>query len=180
MKLSDITCTNCEGAGLELQAEGAVVCRYCGTPNPVDGVVCPRCEDVNTPGADICGGCRQSLVKACPACSTKNWVGAERCSHCGRALDAVALVSSHWGTNPANRLNEQMRANSELKMQQLADGERRTADFAAIEQRRLARLAEARQRRDAQQRVLFSVLGLALAGFMVFVVVILVAAYLGN
>ncbi len=180
MKLADMTCTHCEGAGLELQAEGAVVCRYCGTPNQVEGVVCPRCEAVNAPGAAVCADCRQSLVKSCPACSTQNWAGAERCRHCGRGLDAVAHVINHWDTNPANRLNEQMRANAELKKQQLADGERRTADFAAIEQRRLAQVAEARKRRDAQQRMWSIGLAVALTVFIVFVAVILYAAYVSK
>ena len=180
MKLSEITCAHCEGAGLELHAEGAVVCRYCGTPNTLDGALCPRCDEVNSAGTDICGDCRQSLTRTCPACGTKQWSGAERCGHCGRALDALALASGRWGVNPANRLNEQAQAAVALKASELADGLRRTATFEAIEQRRQAFLAEARRRRAAQQRVMFSVLGIGVIGFVVFVVVILVAAALGN
>lgn len=180
MKLAERMCAHCEAAGLELHAEGAVVCRYCGTPNPLEGMVCPRCEEVNAAGAEVCAACRHSLVRACPACGTRQWSGADRCGHCGRDLDAVALVSSRWGVDPANRLNEQTQAAAALKASELADGERRTAEFEAIERRRQALLAEARRRRDAQQRVMFTLLGVAVLGFIVFVVVILIAAYQGN
>ncbi len=180
MKLAELTCTHCDGAGLELQAEGAVVCRYCGTPNALEGTLCPRCDEVNGPGIDICTDCRQSLTRTCPDCGTKLWSGTERCGHCGRALDAVALASGRWGVDPANRLNEQTRAAAALKASELADGARRNAEFEAIEGRRQAFLAEARRRRDAQQRVMFTVLGIGVIGFIVFVVVILTAAALGN
>lgn len=180
MKLSERICTHCEGAGLELHAEGAVVCRYCGTPNTLEGVVCPRCEEVNAPQAEVCTACRASLRRACPDCGTRQWSGAERCGHCGRALDAVALASGRWGVDPSNRLNEQTQAAVALKASELADGERRTAEFEAIEARRQALLAEARRRRDAQQRAMFTVLGVLVLGFIVFVVVILIAAYQGN
>ena len=180
MKLAEVTCTHCEAAGLELHPDGGVVCRYCGTANPVNGVLCPRCAEVNALGSDVCADCRQGLVRTCPDCGLRQWVGVERCGQCGRALDAVSLSSGRWGRDPANRLNDQSRAAVALKAQELAGGERRAAEFAAIEARRQALLAEARQRRDAQQRVIFIVLGALTLGFIIFVGVLVVAAALGN
>ncbi|MCC7360221.1 MAG: hypothetical protein IT317_12125 [Anaerolineales bacterium] len=179
MKLADVICSHCEAAGLEPQAEGAV-CRYCGTANALTGVLCPRCDEVNPRGAEVCADCRQGLARTCPDCGLRQWAGVERCGQCGRALDALALSSGRWGRDPANRLNEQARSVAALKAHELADGERRSAEFAAIEARRQALLAEARHRRDAQQRIILMVLGGLTVGFIIFVGVLVVAAALGD
>jgi hypothetical protein len=166
MYLNELTCTHCNGAGLEVEAAGEALCRYCGTRNTVAGVICPRCEQVNPPDAEACAACFQGLAARCPDCSALNWTGAERCAQCGRTLDAVARLTTRWGTDPASRLNAQARDAAAIKAQEAADARRRLDALNAIEARRLQLVAEARARRDAQQRTLLVVVGLAVLGIV--------------
>jgi len=180
MHLDEIHCTNCQGAGLELQPDGQAVCRYCGTTNPIDGVVCARCETLNPADAEACQVCRQALWRQCPACGTRNWRGAEQCAQCGRSLSPVAFISTRWGTDPANRLNELAQDSAAIKAQEAADSERRMAELQAIDQRRLELLSQARQRRDAQQRVWLTVLAVGVAAFGLLLAIVLALTYIAN
>jgi hypothetical protein len=168
MNLSEIPCTNCQGHGLDANSATEATCRFCATVNPVDGVICPRCDHVNAAGADACANCRQALSRRCPDCTTPNWTGSENCSQCGRALDAVALISTRFGVDPANRYNELARESAAIKELEAADSDRRMGQLEAIEQRRQALLAEARRRRDSQQRVM----GVGLAAVVLVAVVV--------
>lgn len=162
MKLSEVPCTNCQGHGLEVDAASQAVCRFCGTLNPVDGVICPRCDHVNPMGTEACAHCHQALYRRCPNCAALNWVGGEQCGNCGQALDALTHLSSRYGVDTANFYNELARDSAALKAREAADSDVRMSELQAIEQRRQAFLAEARRRRDAQQRAL----GLGLAALV--------------
>ena len=162
MKLSEIPCTNCQGHGLEAHAASEAACRFCGTLNTLDGVICPRCDFVSPAGSGACANCRQALHRRCPNCAALNWVGGEQCGNCGHALDAFTHLSSRRGVDPANFLNELARDSHAIKAREAADSDVRMSQLEAIEQRRQAFLADARRRRDAQQRVL----GIGLAALM--------------
>lgn len=152
--LSSRLCSNCEGAGLELQPSGQVVCRYCGTVYALDGVICPHCEHLNPAGAEVCGHCRQMLVRPCPACGADNWSGAETCRQCGASLDRVSMMSNRLGVDLAERFNEQQRSARSLKEDAALGSERRLAEFNAMEERRQAGLRAAQARKAAEQRLL--------------------------
>ncbi len=171
--LASRLCQQCEGAGLELHAGGQVICRYCGTVNALDGVVCPHCEHLSPAGAQFCGNCRQTLERPCPACGTRNWAGAETCRQCAQSLDAVALLSNRFGVDPAERFNEQQRSARGVKAEAALGSERRLAGFEAMEQRRQAGIAGAREKKAAEQRVL-----LAGTAAVVFVIIALVVVSL--
>lgn len=176
--LATLTCTNCEGAGLELQADGGVVCRYCGAPNLLDAVICPHCEQVNAAGADTCSNCRRSLQRACPDCGRLNWTGLDRCSQCGRHLDAVALLSTRWGTDPAARLNELRDGVAHIKRLEELGSQRRLADLDGLEAQRRSALAVAQARQAARQRRLMLWLGITSAGLcLVMAAVVLITYY---
>ena len=175
--LSEVACQHCEAAGLEVQADGAVKCRYCGTVNHLEGVVCPACEHVNAPGADVCANCRRTLVVTCPACGVRNWSGAEACADCGRTLDSISRLSTRYGSDPANFYRELQQSAAPIKARETAASGRRMAEMEAMEQRRLAALAEARRRQQKQQRALTLVLLLVVVGFALIVAAALAVTY---
>ena len=180
MQLNERLCTHCQGAGLELAGESLAVCRFCGTHNAVEGVLCPQCEFVNLAAAEACDNCRQVLTRKCANCGTLNWSGAEECSACGEPLDSATRVGARAGVTTASRLNTQQLEARALKAQEAEYSQRRRAELEAIEARRLAGLAEARTRRDAQQRALMVGLGLLVLGFVVVVAVGLILAYVSH
>jgi hypothetical protein len=169
MKLSALPCTHCQGHGLEGAGPSAAACRFCGALNPLDGLLCPRCDFVNAAGAEACANCRQTLSRRCPDCAAANWIGAERCANCGRALDALTHITSRYGVDPAHYLNALARDSAAIKAREAADSQVRMGRLEASEQRRQAALADARRRRDAQQRLL--ALGLAAVVVVALIVV---------
>lgn len=177
MYLNEVLCTNCQGAGLELESESRAVCRYCGTANAVAGVLCAQCEFVNAAARESCEGCRQALWRKCPNCGTRNWTGAEACRDCQQPLDVTARTSARWGDSTANRLNAQAREAPAMKAHEAAGSQRRMADLEAIETRRQAGLRDAQKRRDAQQRVMLVAMSLLVMGFVVVVAASLAWAY---
>jgi hypothetical protein len=180
MKLSELPCTHCQGAGLELHAAAEAQCRFCGTVNAIEGVICPRCETINAAGASACAACLQGLGRRCPACDTVNWSGAEACASCGRALDTVSVLGARLAVTHADRLNEQSRDAAALKAREAEDSQRRLDALNAVEARRQALLAEARQRRDQQQRSLLVAVSLVVVAFVGLAVVIGLATLLSN
>jgi hypothetical protein len=169
--LASLLCAHCEGAGLELHPGGQVLCRYCGTVNVLDGVVCARCEHTNPAGAQHCGNCRQSLEQPCPTCGTRNWAGAETCRACAASLDPVTLLSNRLGVDPAHRFNEQQRRSRGLKEQEAEAGDRRLAELNALEARRQVSLRASQQKQAAEQRVLLLGTG-AIVGVIVLIVAV--------
>ena len=168
--LRQIACSNCGGAGLELHLEGQVVCKFCGTPNTVPGLICPRCEFVNAEGTDFCENCQQPLYHVCPNCKTKNWGGAAQCAQCGHALDTLDSLIGRLQENTDGRLNRQQREAHALKAAEEASAERRLEQLRAIDRRREQAQAEAMARRVANERrlMLFLLLG---AGLLIVLIV---------
>src|SRR5258708_31777004 len=124
-QLSSLLCSNCHSAGRELETESAAVCRYCGTVNPVAGILCPYCEAINPVGAESCAACHQSLIRRCPNCNTPNWAGAEKCIRCQAPLDTVAALGARYRTDTAGRLRAQQHAAASIKAKEAVDSERR-------------------------------------------------------
>lgn len=180
MKLRELPCTHCQGAGLELHGPYQAQCRYCGTPNTISGVVCPRCEEINPPQAEACAACQQGLVRRCPDCATANWSGADHCAQCGRALDTMSVLGARLATSYADRLHAQGREAAAIKAREAEDSERRMGELQAIEARRQAALAEARRRRDQQQRALVVVVSVVVLAFLGLAAVIGVLSMMAN
>ena len=152
MYLIEVLCTNCQGAGLELESESRAVCRFCGTANAVAGVPCVQCDFVNAAAAETCAGCRQAMWRTCPNCAARNWSGAEACHTCQEPLDVTTRTGTRAAVTTASRLAAQSREAIGFKEVQAVDSQRRMAEFEAIEARRQAGLREAKTRRDAQQQ----------------------------
>jgi len=173
-----LLCTNCQGAGLELESESQAVCRFCGTPNAVAGVLCVHCDFVNAAAAETCEGCRQALWRTCPRCGARNWAGADACRTCSQPLDITTRAGTRAAETTAGRLDVQAREATAFKAVQAAGSQRRMADFEAIEARRQAGLREAQTRRDAQQRVILISVSLFVVAFVVVAALALAWVYL--
>lgn len=163
--LSETLCNHCHSAGLEMQAESSAVCRFCGTVNTINGIICPHCELINMAGAQTCDACHQSLTRKCPNCSTLNWAGAEQCIRCQNPLDAVASLGARYATDTAGRLRAQQHEAAGIRAKEAFDADRRTAELNAIEERRQQGLHQAGKVRDGQQR--FWIAALIVLGFIV-------------
>jgi hypothetical protein len=165
MQLSSVLCTNCQAAGLDLETESSAVCRYCGTVNQINGVICPSCEAINPAGAETCEACHQTLIRRCPNCNTPNWAGAEHCIRCQAPLDTMAALGARYRTDTAGRLRAQRHDAAGIKAKEAVDSERRMAELNAIEQRRQQSLNQAVEARESQQRVWITIL--IVLGFVV-------------
>ena len=163
--LSELSCTECGGAGLDLQPDGGVVCRFCGTTN-TPGVVCPRCHQVNPRRAEACANCQAGLVIVCPACRTPNWSGLEACTKCGGKLDALTYLADRWiqGTDSARQAR--LQSIRDVKAEEAAASERRMSQLMEVEAQRQADLNRALARRAARERQLLTMLGIGIGVFI--------------
>ncbi|MBX9794123.1 MAG: zinc ribbon domain-containing protein [Burkholderiaceae bacterium] len=63
-----------------------------GNPSPapppvVNGVSCPSCRSINSPGARFCQQCGTSMAPAaCAQCGTTLQAGARFCAQCGKTV----------------------------------------------------------------------------------------------
>ncbi|OPX59294.1 MAG: Double zinc ribbon [Methanobacterium sp. PtaB.Bin024] len=79
------------------------------------GVICPKCNTSNTPGAKFCVGCGSSMVveevespqpethkmgdsKICPSCNQKNKADAKFCIVCGHKFEESATIEESADT----------------------------------------------------------------------------------
>ena len=176
MLLSAMSCTHCGGAGLELEPNGVAVCKFCGTANKVNGIICPRCEWVSPASRESCPECGTGLFRTCAECQTKNWSGSEQCVKCGAALDLLAYTASRLQqADTTNRLSSQQRFAKEIKAEEERAAQKRTAQFAEMEARRQQGLAESQARQRAQERQLM--LGLLVSILLIAAVVAVAVVY---
>jgi hypothetical protein len=174
-RLSAIPCSNCGGAGLELQPDGRAACKFCGAENALAGAICPRCEFVNGAGLEVCGNCGLALIRTCPNCQAVNWSGAEQCVRCGQQLDTLDHLMSRLQEGVEGRFHRQQAESRAIKEAEEEAARRRSAYFVELEQRRQAELAEAKRRSERERRVMQAiiagVIALAVIGGLAILVV---------
>jgi hypothetical protein len=170
MKLNETPCTNCHGAGLELEPDGSARCKFCDTVNALAGPVCPRCETVNAAGAPICANCNVALYRTCPRCNTRNWSGMDRCVQCGQSLDTFTAVMARKG-DAGEKFHEQRRELAAVSAQEVEGARQRTEYFEGIERRRQQSLRAAKARKEREQRlaltIAFVLIGLVALGVVI-------------
>ena len=174
--LRQTACLHCGGAGLELNAEGQVRCRFCGTDNPLEGTVCPRCEYVSAGGAEFCENCHRPLFRLCPDCQTKVWSGTLKCPNCGRPLDTLDGLIGRLQEETDGRLYRQQRESAGLKALEEQAAERRLQQLRSIDQRREHAQDEAMARRSIRERQLITAFAVIAA---VVVIAILAIIFIG-
>ena len=154
--LRSLSCSNCGGSGLELQSDGKVACRYCGSPYAASGPICPQCEEINPSSAEFCQSCGLALYQVCPACQTKNWSGAEICVKCGRELDLLTQLAERGRRDTAARLEEQQRLAPLIKEAEMQTMRRLSEQFSAAEARRQEELNIALLKRRQRERLIMT------------------------
>ena len=170
--LKEIPCSNCGGAGLELQNDGQAVCRFCGTANLIGGEICPECGHVNALGAEYCESCQQTLIRYCPACQTKNWSGLDNCAVCGQQLDALAYLNERWQLNTPEAKQQQLQDVRALKASEDEAAQRRMAKMMEQEQRRQKEIHTAAARRAESEKQIMTYLAIGLVAVVVMVIII--------
>jgi hypothetical protein len=162
-RLAALPCRFCAAQGLQLEPDGRAVCRFCGTENAIEGVVCPHCECINLPSAAGCAHCGLPQQAVCPACGHLNWSGREACAACRAPLDAIArMASARFGADPANFYSDLQRSAPAIKASEEAASQQRMAALEAIEARRQQNIEAARQRKAAEERLMLMILGVVL------------------
>jgi hypothetical protein len=172
--LRQTACLHCGGAGLELNPEGQVKCKFCGTINNLPGTVCPRGECVSAAGVEFCENCHAALSRTCPVCRTRNWSGATQCVQCGRPLDTLHGLIGRLQEDTDSRLNRQQRESAGLKALEEQAAERRLEQLRGIDQRREQAQAEAMAQRAVRERQIIAAFFI-LAGLVVVGVVAVIA-----
>jgi hypothetical protein len=162
--LRELTCSNCNGAGLELEPDGSARCRYCGTVNALGGIVCPQCEWLNAAEAEACAHCRGTLWHVCRACGRRSWSGTEQCPQCGASLDTLARMGPRLRPAAGHWLDVQDGA-AAIKAEEDATSRQRMAELEAIEARRLTAALAARERQAARDRRLMVFVAIGLTVF---------------
>lgn len=174
MLLSAIPCSHCGSHGLVLEPDGVATCQFCGTPNSVQGLICPNCEWVNSAKKESCETCGAALFRACPACHAQNWAGATACVKCGDALDTLAYMTSRLQqADTSQRLTSRSRSIREVKAEEERAAQKRTAQFEEQEKRRLRGLTDARTRQATRESQVMAIVFIALIVFGLVLVVAL-------
>jgi len=160
-QLKPITCSECGGSNFEHDAEGNLVCAFCGTKfaSPREKVLCPACGAENPAEALKCMKCGLNLGRICPACNHVNPPGTEVCMNCATPLDALAAVQMRRGEGKriSDSLREQALVAQKGADMAYMDEQRRQID--AEETARQQQLARQAARSTREQRLIM--LGLA-------------------
>lgn len=175
--LTEIPCANCAGAGLELQDDGQVTCHFCGTPNSIQGEICPACQHVNDLNADYCESCQLALIRYCPNCQTKNWSGLENCAVCGQSLDALAYLNERWQQNTPEGKAQQLNDIRAVKAAEEEAAQKRMAKMMAQEQQRQKEISSAITRRSRNESLLIALL---IGGVVVIVLIVGLVVLFGS
>jgi len=155
--IKPIICPACNGTDFEHDAEGNLICAFCGTQyaSPRDFIPCPTCNMLNPPIARICMHCGRALGLSCPACDYENPPGVDHCQNCGSPLDRLSSIMARQRNValPNERVDRLVASKHEDIVYMQEQRER----LAQEERERQARLAAQReQTRRQQQRFIVS------------------------
>ncbi len=175
MAIERILCPSCGAAKFERDAQGNLICSYCGALYKAAGdeILCRVCGTLNPPQAQRCMICGVLLGRQCPACTYINPPNAEHCEECGTPLDTLASIitrAREIGEDSAVIRGERLTATKHADLAYMY--EQRTR-LEAEERERLARLGFQRLLAERQQRLLVT---LVLSGLILLLGIGCVAA----
>ncbi len=151
--LDKLTCLNCNHLGLVADREhGHPICPNCGEVFDSNQVVCPDCQTINPSHRQYCLECDAMLERKCSHCGESNWSGAAECVQCGRPLDLVDQVITRQTADFGRTLDDRRAQAAAIKAQTEASSQERLAALRAQEDEYMARIAAAKDRRDAEQK----------------------------
>lgn len=70
-----LTCPACGASGISVDVHGSLECLYCGVRLAGDPFVCPACDQVNLPKAEVCAQCGEPLTLAAQVMSRRGGQG---------------------------------------------------------------------------------------------------------
>ena len=151
--LEKLTCLKCNHSGLVADNEhGHPICPNCGEVFDNNQVVCPDCQTRNPGDRQYCLQCDAMLQRKCAHCGVSNWSGAMECVQCGRPLDFVDQVITRHTADFGRTLEERRARAASIKVQTEASSRERSAALRAQEEEYMASIADAKNRRDAEQK----------------------------
>lgn len=151
--LDKLTCLKCNHLGLVADREhGHPICPNCVEVFDHDQAVCPDCLTLNPSHRQYCLQCDAMLERKCSHCGESNWSGAAECVECGRPLDLVDQVITRQTADFGRTLEERRAQAASIKAQTEASSRERLAALRAQEDEYMARIAAAKNRRDAEQK----------------------------
>lgn len=173
----EITCPSCRNAISIGQNADEVTCGICSEHYHLTGHLCPDCHSYHDSDEFICSSCGTPLSRICQKCRHANWTGFENCTNCGESLDLFSQFAAQKGRSTADRLQEQMADAAALKQVEASASMDRMAKLMAIEMKRQEEAKRQDLRRVQQERKVVAIFGIAIA---VFLVVIIVLAIIGS
>jgi len=180
MQLTDFECPNCGANDMVASDDQALRCTYCDSTFGEATRICPQCGHYNDHDGRHCAECGMQIVRLCPVCAARNWVLSDHCVQCGRHLDVIDQVVRRLRMTTAERLEQQRAVIGSLKEQEERASQQRMALMLQEERLWQQALAEAQEARRQRDRQIFTLLGVAVAIFVVLVTVLLLVTSLGN
>lgn len=165
--LQRISCAACGSNKFDRDAEGNLICSFCGTKfsSPREKVMCPACGTENPPEARRCMQCGLALGKACPTCNHVNPPGLDHCEKCAAPLDVLEAVISRARTQ-GRQIGYSKDQLVQSKQEDDSFMQAQRARLVEEERQRIARLAAQRQQAIKQQRLVI-IIGLLFVGLLV-------------
>jgi hypothetical protein len=168
--LQEIACPKCLNP-IDVRQHGRFVrCEACNSQFILEGHVCPSCFNYHRQEQAFCGRCGGTITRVCRKCHVANWAGDEYCKQCGTALDIFEVLHSHTTQATAERLQQQMDSARHLKEVEAESSRRRMAEFAALEEERLAELRRLQQKQKKEERLMLVITFGAVAVFILMTV----------
>lgn len=119
-------------------------------------------------------------LMVCPACESTADHGADACSKCGEPMSLFWQVLSRHANPTQSMPLEQMRSQADkIKAAAMAASQERFAKFVDIDRRRLQAERAAQLERAAQDRQLFLTVGIALGGFVLILLAVVLVLGVG-
>ncbi len=173
MQLTDFECPNCGASEMVAGESRRLICVFCGSSFGEVARICPECGHYNEASVRHCSRCGTRLRRDCPACGADNWVLADHCVECGRNLDLIERMTQRWKQSTQQWLYEQRESMAALKETEEQASQQRMAALMEAEQLRQEAIALARESQHQRDRQLYTVMGVAIAIFVVIVVLAL-------
>ncbi len=174
---TQLECPSCGSVALSPDLDGKLVCDFCHTVYVVSDNTCPECGTAHPPNAQYCPTCGANLTIECRQCGALNPLTVQKCTQCGQDVDMLGMLFTRTTRKRADWLREVRQDATKIKARQEAVAETQRARMWEIERRRRVKLRESQDKRDRQQRIMFTILGVIIALIVVGICVTLAISF---
>ncbi len=170
--LHEVACPNCRNPIDVLDNhDNHIQCDACGSRFVLNGHVCAQCHTFHQQTQKFCRQCGAPMSRICRKCNHSNWLGDEYCQECGSALDILDLLVQQYQSKTLDVQRERSEQIKLLKQQEEVSAKKRMAEFEAIEAERQAQLKANLEQRRKQDMMIYSVVAIAVVGFMLLLLI---------